>query len=350
MPTAKYFDQVPAFPPDVPLASLPKVSFPALQKNSDAESKRLFDACREWGFFLLDLKDSNEGEIMLHDAGNMFDLTAETFALDQATLDSYAYKPPHDLTGYKQKGKLKTDDGKTDCMELYSIKQDDMLGNCPPRMNASPIESKRSDIRRFIQDANSVANVVLAHLDKRLGLQAGTLSALSPLDQISETSVRLLLRQSQASPQYNCISLGGHTDIGTLTILFNAVGGLQILPAGHENTMANWRYVKPEAGCAIVNIGDTIVEWTGGLLRSSLHRVITAPGDQALVPRTSVAYLVRPRSDASMRRLHGGLIPPVRPDQEDELRPVNEWAAWRTTQIIRGELKPHTRGGGKALD
>ncbi|KAG8412205.1 hypothetical protein J3458_014396 [Metarhizium acridum] len=246
---------------------------------------------------------------------------------------------------YKQKGKLKTDDGKTDCMELYSINQDDMLGNCPFRKNVGPIEDKRADICEFIKHAHSVADVILARLDEQLGLEPGTLSALSPLDETSETSVRLLLAQPQASPQYDCITLGGHTDIGTITLLFNAVGGLQILPAGCENAMANWRHVKPEPGCVIVNIGDTIVEWTGGLLRSSLHRVITAPGSQASVPRRSVAYLVRARSSASMRRLSGGLIPPIAAGETHELRGVNEWAAWRTTQIIRGELKPQTRGG-----
>lgn len=63
-------------------------------------------------------------------------------------------------------------------------------------------------------------------------------------------------------------------------------------------------------------------------------------GAQASVPRRSVAYLVRARSSASMRRLGGGLIPPLAAGETDERRGVDEWAAWRTTQIIRGQLKP----------
>ncbi|KAK5988497.1 hypothetical protein PT974_09980 [Cladobotryum mycophilum] len=252
----------------------------------------------------------------------MFDLTADTFALDQSILGSHAYNPPRDLTGYKQKGKLKTDDSKTDCMELYSINQDDMLGNSPLRKNVGPIEAKRTDVVQFIRHAHSVADVILTQLDIQLGLQPGILSSLSPLDQMSETSVRLLLAQSQSDPQYDCITLGGHTDIGTIALLFNV----------------------PKPGCVIVNIGDTIAEWTGGLLRSSLHRVIMAPGEQASVARQSVAYLVRPRNSASMRRLKGGLIPPVE-EEDDETRQVNEWVAWRAKQIIFGELKPQTRGG-----
>lgn len=61
----------------------------------------MFEACQEWGFFLLDLSDSNEGRVLLRDAEKMFDLNIDTFALDQSTLDSYAYNPPHDLTGYE---------------------------------------------------------------------------------------------------------------------------------------------------------------------------------------------------------------------------------------------------------
>jgi isopenicillin N synthase-like dioxygenase len=187
-------------------------------------------------------------------------------------------------------------------------------------------------------------DAVLSRLDHQLGLEPGTLGALSPLDQISETSVRLLLGKSQSTPEYDSITLGGHTDIGTITLLFNVVGGLQILPAGKENIRENWLYIKPEPGHALVNIGDTLLEWTGGVLRSSLHRVLTAPGEQALIGRQSVAYLVRAYNSASMQRLKGGIIPPVE-NEDEETRSVNEWAAWRTKQIILGQLKPQTRGG-----
>ncbi|CAI7646587.1 unnamed protein product [Penicillium glandicola] len=334
MPTTKYFAQVPPFPSEVQIVPLPKVSLQKLQNESVEESQLLLEACQNWGFFLLDLQQSEKGEELLEVAGKMFDLTKETFDLDQSVLDRYAYKPPHDLTGYKRKGQLKTDDGKMDRMDLYSINQDDILANRPPRRNADPIEAKRAELRQFIESSHSV-----------IGLNPGTLSALCPLDQISETSVRLLLGQSQSTPEYDSITLGGHTDIGTITLLFNVVGGLQILPAAKENTPENWQYIKPEPGHAVVNIGDTLLEWTGGVLRSALHRVSTAPGEQALVSRQSVAYLVRPKNSASMQTLKGEFIPPVEENEGDETRSVNEWAAWRAKQIMLGQLKPQTRGG-----
>lgn len=57
-----------------------------------------------------------------------------------------------------------------------------------------------------------------------------------------------------------------------------------------------------------------------------------------------MAYLVRPAKSASMRRIRGGKIPAVA-EGEEETRPVDEWAAWRSKQIMLGLLKPQTRGG-----
>ncbi|PYH44103.1 putative oxidoreductase [Aspergillus saccharolyticus JOP 1030-1] len=360
MPTDKYFAQAPPFPtsPDFPIVSLPTISLAKLKAHDPTESTQLFRASREWGFFMLDLRADEQGASLLHQAEKMFDLDAELFSLDQATLDEYAYDAPRDLTGYKKAGLLRTDTGGYDHMHLYSINQDDMLGNRAARTNAPPIEAHRGDLQAFIRESSAALAVILATLDRELGLEAGTLAKLSPLDEESETSVRLLwsppapavaTTPPPAAETQRVITLGGHTDIGTLTLLFHVLGGLQILPAGVENTAQQWRYVRPVPGCALVNLGDTLVEWTGELLRSSLHRVVTAPGEQATVARRSVAYLVRPSKKASMRRLQGGKIPAVAEGEEEETRPVNEWAAWRSKQIMLGTLKPQTRGGARAV-
>lgn len=146
MPTARYFAQAPPFPANTPIINLPILTFSQLQSGNPIEAEKLFAACREWGFFLLDLHDSADGRTLLHDAESMFDLNTELFSLDQSTLDQYAYNAPKDLTGYKRMGALRTDDGKLDHMHLYSINQDDILGNRPPRTNAPPIEIGRAHV------------------------------------------------------------------------------------------------------------------------------------------------------------------------------------------------------------
>ncbi|KAJ5495612.1 oxidoreductase2OG-Fe(II) oxygenase family [Penicillium diatomitis] len=345
MPTEKCFDQAPPFPEDVPKLSIPSISLLNLQNGDSETTKEMYEACQVDGFFILDLSESHEGEILLQNAEQMFELAGEVFALGSEILETFAYQPPHDLTGYKSTGKLKTDDGKLDLIEMYNINQDDMVGNSPPRRNPDPIQRHRENIKEFIHLCHSVVTIIQHRLEEQLGLEPDQLSSLNSLHDQSDTSVRLLRTQTQTVTKENLIALGGHTDIGTITLLFNVVGGLQVLPANKENLPANWRYIRPQPNCAIVNIGDTTVEWTGGVLRSSLHRVIKPPGEQAHAVRQSVAYLVRPCQSASMSRLVGGIVPSLQYGERDETRSVKEWAAWRSRQVISGELKPQSRGG-----
>jgi isopenicillin N synthase-like dioxygenase len=243
-------------------------------------------------------------------------------------------------------GSLKTDDGKPDTMEIYSVGQDDMIGTSPPYENPEPIEAHRQDFQAFFRHAYAAVCVILSHLDKKLGLAPNTLASLNPQDKPTATALRLLLSPPQSNPEEVRGVIPGHTDISSITMLFHVAGGLQILPAGCENEEENWRYVRPEPNCALINLGDTIVEMTGGVLRSSLHRVVTPPGEQARVTRQSLAYLVKPDRMATMRRVKSsGVVPPPSEHDKEDTRSVDEWAAERSRQIIMGEVKPKGRGG-----
>ncbi|TVY15591.1 Oxidoreductase vrtI [Lachnellula arida] len=331
MPTLEYFEESPEFPSDTPIVDIPILSHKDLVSNSEKASEDLFDASIEYGMFLLDLRGSETGEKLLKDARAMFELSKAT------------YKPP---------GTLKTENGKFDAVEVYTLNQDDALGTCPtPHPNPSPFEAHQKDLEGFFHNAHQVLCDIFSHLDKHLALAPGTLASLCPMDKPSATALRLLLTRPVTDPvaESQRIAFGGHTDVGLITMLFNVVGGLQILPAGIENIAANWPFVKPQPGCAIFQIADTLVERTGGLLRSALHRIITPPGKQALVTRRSLAYLIRIEDNGSMRRLKsdGGVIPQLAEDEEDEdeSRTPAEWAEWRVRRVMNGELAPQTNGG-----
>ncbi|KAB8339343.1 hypothetical protein FH972_022276 [Carpinus fangiana] len=348
MPTSEYFKRYPDFPSNIPEADIPTISLAELELGANDEVKLLYTACRRHGFFRLDLRDSDDGRNLLNNAVMMLDVSGETLSLDTKILEQFAYNPPKDLTGYKSAGKLKTDDGKLDAMEMYTLSQDDILSTSGQRTNPEPLDANRGQCYNFFRDASKCVSTVLNALDKSLDLAPGTLASRCPLDKPSDTSLRMLLSHpSTSSDSDRRITLGGHTDIGLITMLFNIVGGLQILPAADENVYDNWRYIKPLPGCAIINLGDTIVEWTGGLLRSALHRVVNPPGQQANVTRQSLAYLVRPAREMTMSRLAGGnsLIPPLPKGEQDDTRSVTEWATSRAMQIMKGELRPRTTGG-----
>lgn len=86
---------------------------------------------------------------------------------------------------------------------------------------------------------------------------------------------------------------GGHTDLGTVTLLFRQpVAGLQIL--GDDG---NWTWVSAQPGTITVNLADTISHLTGGWLKSSVHRVVAPPADQREYNRTGLLYFSRPHND-----------------------------------------------------
>ncbi|KAI6083532.1 putative oxidoreductase [Hypoxylon rubiginosum] len=347
MPTQAYFDQYPSFPDDVQTAELQRVSFAKLLSQDSAEAKTLFEACRAWGFFVLDFEGCEEGQSFLQSAADMFELDKEVNSMDVEELMKYAYKPPYSLFGYKEAGNLKIEDGRPDRVEFYNVGRDDIMGVSAPLSNPPCIEQSRLALKSYMEQAHSIVRLICATLDSQLRLPSGTLASLQPLDKPSGTALRLLRYLPQPTADRRT-SLLGHTDIGSLTILFNITGGLQLLAPGTDPTdEANWRYVKPVPGCAIVNLGDAMVEWSAGVLRSNMHRVTYAPGAQGQTPRYSHAYLVRPQAEAPMKRLAGGdsLIPELEQGEEENTMNAKEWEAHKAVAIRQGRDNARSRGG-----
>lgn len=65
-----------------------------------------------------------------------------------------------------------------------------------------------------------------------------------------------------------------------MTLLFNQLGGLKILPPssdGYPEDRENeekWLWVAPLRGHCVVNLGDAMVKFTRGILRSNVHKVV----------------------------------------------------------------------------
>ena len=100
MTMSKLFDESPEFPSNVAAANIPVISYQKLKDvSSEKESKSLYEASREHGFFLLDLRGSEDGERVLQDAGRMFDISRAVFDLETEVKLRYHSKPPKDLMG-----------------------------------------------------------------------------------------------------------------------------------------------------------------------------------------------------------------------------------------------------------
>jgi isopenicillin N synthase-like dioxygenase len=92
-------------------------------------------------------------------------------------------------------------------------------------------------------------------------------------------------------------SVGEHTDYGLLTMLWqDDAGGLEV------KSPAGWIEAPPLPGSFLCNLGDMLDRMTGGLYRSTPHRVRNR-ADRA---RLSFAFFFDPSFDAEIEALHPG--------------------------------------------
>lgn len=173
-----------------------------------------------------------------------------------------------------------------------------------------------------MSNAHSIVTLILDLLNGHLGLAESTLANMHRLDHVSGDQVRFIKAPPQPVDDRR-VALGQHTDFGSVTVLFNRIGGLQILPPGKNS---EWCYVRPLPGHAIINLGDAMVKFTNGLLRSNIHRVVSPPGAQADTTRYSLVYFSRPEEDVFLKRLDGSArIPPLPEGVTEENIRSKDW-------------------------
>lgn len=192
----------------------------------------------------------------------------------------------------------------------------------------------------YTRHAHELLSALLAHLTTHLELPP---SALAPLHAVSLSSgdhIRFV-RAPPQPPSDSRTALGAHTDFGSLTLLFNRLGGLQVLLP----RTTTWSYVRPLPGHAIVNLGDALVKFSGGILRSNLHRVVAPPGEQARETRYSLVYFMRPGDEVVLRRVEGGLVPALK---EGEVEEEVTSKGWIGDKAQAGKVGG-TGGGGKRV-
>ncbi|OAQ96689.1 hypothetical protein LLEC1_02208 [Akanthomyces lecanii] len=330
-------DKLREFPTDVATAPLLRLSLLKLMNHDAAEIDRFINACRDLGFFYLHL--DGPGDTIQEQSQHMFDIAKDLFDLSLEEKKKYDFSAQRTYFGYKHLGGSVADrTGRLDRNEFYNasprprnyysllthgqISRDDILGTSEPWPAPDVLENQRLFLRGFMKSARDIVHLLLGLLNDFLQLPKDTLSSMHRADVPSGDHVRMIKAPPQPVDDKQ-VALGEHTDFGSITILFNRLGGLQILPPGAD---ATWTYVKPLSNHAIINIGDALVKFTNGVLRSNIHRVVSPPGAQAQYPRYSIAYFSRPEDDVPLRRLEGSaLIPPLEEGVEEEVATSKEW-------------------------
>lgn len=198
-------------------------------------------------------------------------------------------------------------------------------------------------LARYMRTAHSTGLTILNLLAIKLGLPPDALAGFHRITEEAGDHVRMTHGPARRTAELPEIQTPGHTDFGSITILFNWLGGLQVWSDPSRGSFENivdpdssagdsagekprWLWVRPPPpNHAIVNLGDAMVKWTGGALASGRHRVVPAPGEQGRFSRYSIVYFVRPEDQAVLKRLEAPGIPKVEAGEEDEAINAKAW-------------------------
>jgi len=144
----------------------------------------------------------------------------------------------------------------------------------------------KTAVLRFMEEATRSAHAIMEGVALSLGLDAQYFRRTYTADPT------LLFRVFEyPAGDDECWGVGEHTDYGLLTLLAqDEHGGLQV------KTPSGWIEAPPIDGALVCNIGDMLDRLTGGLYRSTPHRVRNVSGKS----RLSFPFFFDPGWDAEI--------------------------------------------------
>ncbi|KAG2075289.1 Clavaminate synthase-like protein [Suillus decipiens] len=276
---------LPPFPNDVPTHPLLIIDHELIKAGDVEEVNRLWEAATTIGFWYL----KNHGADQ--EVSDMFDMGAETMALPLEERMKFERGDDGRSFGYKKVGGSAID-ATDDALAYPQV----VHRTYPSTVNAR----MKNTVAPFVHKGLEVTYVVLNIFNDKLGLPKGTLEKLHDMEEYSGSETRCIRSPpTQDKEARKKATLGAHTDFGSLSFLHNRLGGLQVLPQGHDE----WSYIQPIPGHAVCNIGDALSLFSGGILQSNIHRVVTPPGVQAEYERWSLVFFIRPGNSKVLRAL-----------------------------------------------
>ncbi|OCT52474.1 oxidoreductase, 2OG-Fe(II) oxygenase family [Cladophialophora carrionii] len=345
-------NNIPPFPSDVPVADIATVDFDLLAQGDPEQARILLHSCQNYGFFYL----SNHHV----DSHFMFNLADSVFSLPLDEKLEYDMGTTGHYYGYKRSGAMFVDDkGTKDHSEFYNVSKDEVLGipqpvppdGKPPKTatghHPQVVLDRFDELKTFMKSCHQVIYTITTSLGKSLGLPAGLLESLHELEKPSVDQARVTCAPPIRPAE--TITLGEHTDFGSVTVLFNRLGGLQVLAPNKRD----WEYVRPRPDCAVINLGDSLIKLLGGRLYSAVHRVVAPPGEQGDCMRHSVVYFSRPNSSVKLRDLFqypsDEDVARLEKSSNETLLNADEWVKqrahnWNTAQYKGKESYKLSRG------
>lgn len=132
----------------------------------------------------------------------------------------------------------------------------------------TPVLSNRDLFSSYSRSAHSIGLQILHILALKLGIDPEEISSRHALEKWAGDHIRMTRGPPRKEAKLPEIQTPSHTDFGSITVLMNWLGGLQVWSSPNrtvgnlsfddsnaKDSEGTWLWVKPKAGCAIINLG-----------------------------------------------------------------------------------------------
>ncbi|KAJ5129445.1 uncharacterized protein N7515_005484 [Penicillium bovifimosum] len=265
-------------------------------------AKQLYDAVTRVGFWVVVGHGlSDERVLRQFSIGNAF--FKEPLEEKQSFPCNFA---EGEYFGYRGNERWIGDTGVKDNVEMLNVPKpipewDDVPRHRLVRQNYEEIAQFHRDLYENVIRKLFVLMAIILELPENYLVDAHA------YDKRSDDHLRYMIYNTRTQEEWDKAqgyTKGGHTDFGSLTLLFSQhIAGLQIRTSDGE-----WKYVKPVDGGITCNAADTLSFLTNGFIKSTIHRVVTPPKDQIDVPRLGLLYFCRPGDHTVMKTVPSPLL------------------------------------------
>jgi len=310
-------------------------------------TKQLFEAVQNIGFFYIINFGLTQDEV-----DRQFAIGKSLFSLPESEKLKFRADLEHGgYNGYRPLGLREIKPGHFDSTEMYNIPK-----FIPEFEQAHPavITTHYAEIEHFSRKIyTNVIRKLLVLFALVLELPEDYFTASHEYEQSSDCHLRYMKYHKKTASENAAIDnvwVKGHTDFGSLTLLFRQpIASLQVrLPDG-----SGWKWVKPYPESITVNLADVLEFITNGFLRSSIHRVVAPPPDQAGIDRYGVLYFVRPRSDLKLQPVPSKVLERLGYDKLVDEKAVGltagEWVKARVKNNVKMYPEKKEDGGKEAV-
>lgn len=273
-----------------------------ISPTNPTAASSLLSAFRTHGFAYISSRSST---ISPQTISSLFSLSAAFFSSPHPIKTQCPIRNNHGYSGLRNEALDPSQRSGGDVKEAFN------LGDELSTQDLSGVLAERRDeLLSFQDDCKRLCGRILGLLEVALGVREGWFGDRHRGGPTG--SVLRLLRypplERDGDGDEEDVRAGAHSDYGSITLLFQQLGqpGLQV-----QDADGKWEDVEVDpAGRGevpvLVNIGDLLSYWTGGLLRSTKHRVVFPRG--AMRDRYSIAYFCHPLDEVELEPVPSEMV------------------------------------------